>query len=182
MDLNKLDLILVIGMAASFILGCRRGFVLQLVSMLGFVVAWITAYLFYDDVVPWVAKVIPVDAFVSQTGFESYLKGIPLNQYIAAAISFSLLLFGVKLILTAAGHVLNILVRVPGLNMLNRWAGGLLALVEAAIAAFIVIQIMAVLPQTGVQALLMDSTAARWSMEWAPVLFNKMKELPATVM
>lgn len=179
--MNKLDIIVGIGLLLSFVLGYRRGFVLQLVSLLGFFLAWITAYLFYDDIAPWVGRFVPVESFVQQTGFESLLKELPLERFIVGAISFSLLLFSVKLVLSAAGHLLNLLAKAPGLNAVNRWSGGALSVLEAAVAAVVIIQIMAVLPYDSIQELLAASRMAEWAMEWVPVLFNKMKELPSSV-
>lgn len=179
--MNKLDLGIAIVLALSFVFGYRRGFVLQLVSFLGFFVAWLTAYLFYDDLAPWVGRIIPVASFISQSQYEPMLRGLKLEQYIIGAISFSLLLFAVKLGLAIAGHLLNLLARIPGLNALNRWSGGLLALVEAAALIIIVIQVLAILPNEPVQGLLSDSYVTDWSMEWVPLLFGKMKELPGTV-
>ncbi|MDF2924228.1 MAG: hypothetical protein K0R57_3142 [Paenibacillaceae bacterium] len=179
--MNKLDLAVVIVLALSFIFGYRRGFVLQLVSLLSLFVAWLAAYLFYDDIAPWVGQVIPVEAFVAQTGYEELLKDLRLDQYIIGAISFALLLFSVKIALSAAGRLLNVLAKIPGLNMVNRWSGGLLALLEGVVLIMVIIQIMAVIANEPVQAWLHGSRAAEWSMEWVPVLFGKMKELPATV-
>ncbi|MNL69934.1 Colicin V production protein [compost metagenome] len=83
-----------------------------------------------------------------------------------------------KLILTAAGHLLNVLAKVPGLTLINRWSGGALGLAEAAVLAAVAIQVMAVLPFESVQTLLDGSRAAEWSMQQVSVLFAKMKELP----
>jgi uncharacterized membrane protein required for colicin V production len=178
--MNKLDLIVLIGLAAAFIFGYRRGFVLQLVSFLGMFVAWLTAYLFYDDIAPWVGGMIPVEAFADYTGYGFILNGLKLEPYIIGAISFSMLLIGVKTGLTLAGHLLNVLAKVPGLNMMNRWSGGMLALLEAAAVAAVSVHIMTLLPNDTVQAMLSGSRAAGWTMEWLPALFGKMKELPTS--
>jgi uncharacterized membrane protein required for colicin V production len=176
----KLDWIVLAVLAVSFLFGYRRGFVMQLVSLLGLFVAWLTAYLFYDDLAPWVARVVPVQTFADYTGYDFVLKGFRLENYIIGTISFALILVGVKIALSAAGHVLNLLVKVPGLNMLNRWSGGLLALLEAALLASIALNIMAVMPYDSVQAFTNGSRAVQWSMEWLPALFGKMKELPSS--
>lgn len=178
--MNKLDLIVLIGLAAAFVFGYRRGFVLQLVSFLGLFVAWLTAYLFYDDIAPWVGGLIPVATFSDYTGYGFILNGLKLEPYIIGAISFALLFVGVKLGLTLAGHLLNVLAKVPGLNMMNRWSGGLLALLETAALAAVAVHVMALLPNDSVQSLLSGSRAAGWTMEWLPTLFGKMKELPSS--
>lgn len=179
--MNKLDFIVVIVLVLSFVLGYRRGFVLQLVSLLGLLAAFVAAYLFQDDIAPYVARFVPLDAFIQESGFESLFRGLSLEKYIIAAISFALLLFGVKLALTAVGHLLNLLVKAPGLNFINRWTGGALSVLEAAAAAAIAIQVMAILPYDSVQGMLEGSRAALWSMEWVPALFGNIKELPSSV-
>jgi uncharacterized membrane protein required for colicin V production len=176
--MNKLDLaVLVLGLLA-FILGYRRGFILQLVSFLSLAVAWIAAYLFYDDLAPYVGRLLPVEAWVDSSSYSTWLKGLRLDQYVIGAVSFAVIVFGVKLVLTAAGHLLNVLAKVPGLNLINRWSGGALGLAEAAVLAVVAIQVMAVLPNEPVQQLLEGSRAAEWSMQQVSLWFAKMKELP----
>ncbi|MFM9327648.1 CvpA family protein [Paenibacillus mesotrionivorans] len=176
--MNKLDLaVLVLGLLA-FILGYRRGFILQLVSFLSLVVAWIAAYLFYDDLAPYVGRLLPVEVWVDSSSYSTWLKGLRLDQYVIGAVSFAVIVFGVKLVLTAAGHLLNVLAKVPGLNLINRWSGGILGLAEAAVLAAVAIQVMAVLPNEPVQHLLEGSRAAEWSMQQVSLWFAKMKELP----
>ncbi|WP_438446548.1 CvpA family protein [Gorillibacterium sp. sgz5001074] len=178
--MNHTDAVVAAVLALSFLFGYRRGLVLQLVSFLSLFVAWLTAYLFYDDLAPWVGRMLPVGAFAEYPGYSFVANGLRLESYIVGAVTFTLILVGVKVGLSAAGHVLNVLVKVPGLNMLNRWSGGLLALVEAALAAAVILHLMALLPYDSVQALLSGSKAAQWAMEWLPVFFGKVKELPSS--
>lgn len=179
--MNNLDWIVGAVLALAFVFGYRRGLVLQLVSFLSLFVAWLAAYLFYDDLAPWVGRLLPTGAFADYPGYGFVIKGLRLENYIAGAVSFTLILIGVKVGLSAAGHVLNVLTKVPGLNMLNRWSGGLLGLAEAAAAAAVILHLMALLPYDHVQSLLSGSRAAAWTMEWLPAVFGKMKELPSSV-
>lgn len=178
--MNKLDLAVLVVLAAAFLFGYRRGFILQLVSFLSLFVALLTAYLFYDDIAPWVGGMLPVGTFADYTGYGFILNGLKLEPYIVGAVSFALLLFAVKIGLTLAGHMLNVLAKIPGLNMLNRWSGGLLALTEAAAVAAVAVHLMTLMPNDTVQGLLSGSRAAEWTMEWLPVLFGRMKELPSS--
>lgn len=182
LSMNHLDWVVLAVLAVSFFLGYRRGFLTQLISFLSLFVAWIAAYTFYDRLAPWVAKVVPVSSWADYTGYGGLLKGTRVETYIVNTISFSLILLGIKIGLSAAGHVLNILVKVPGLNGLNRWTGAFLALVEAAAVAAVVLQILALLPYDGIQSLLAGSEAARYTMEWLmPAILGKIKELPSSV-
>lgn len=56
-ELSTLDWVLVAVLAASVLLGLKRGFVAEVMALLGWLVAWLAARLFAADVLPWLTAV-----------------------------------------------------------------------------------------------------------------------------
>ena len=44
-----LDLIILIILGFGFLIGLKRGFILQIIHLTGFIIAFIIAYLYYDQ-------------------------------------------------------------------------------------------------------------------------------------
>ena len=172
--INPLDTAMLVLFAASIIFGYRRGFVLQFVSLLSLFVAWLAAYLFYDDVSPVLGKLVATEVFARYPNYAYVAQGLSLDTYILNAISFVAVFTVVKLGLGLAGHMLNLIAKVPGLNALNRWTGAALALVEAAAMAIVLIYFMTLLPVDGVQELLERSRWADNFLSFVPYMLGKM--------
>lgn len=181
MNPNALDWIVYVLAAAACIIGYRRGFAAQLVSLLSLFVAWLTAYFFYDDAAHWVGKLVPVEAFVSYTKYEFIVRTLKIDRYVVNALSFLLIFLLVKIGLVLAGHVLSLIAKVPGLNALNRFGGALLALLETTALLLIAVHAMAILPSDGAQRLLAGSQAAQWLIGLTPSLWEALQSLPRTI-
>ena len=54
-----LDLALIVLLLLGFFIGVKRGFILQLIHMIGFVVSFVVAYVYYDTVAPKLRLWIP---------------------------------------------------------------------------------------------------------------------------
>lgn len=173
--MNTLDIIVSIVLAAAFLIGYRRGFIRQLVSVLGLAVATLAAYLFYDDLAPLTGRLLPLETFATYPKYEFLVKNLQLDRYAVNVISFAFVFFVVKLILNYAGHVLNAIAKIPGLNVINRLAGALLGLLEAAVIILACIYIMTILPSDPVQQILSGSKAAPFFMNLVPELWNSIK-------
>ncbi|ANE46170.1 hypothetical protein SY83_07685 [Paenibacillus swuensis] len=179
--MNTLDYILIsIGLIGSFI-GYRRGLLIQLVSILGFFAAYVAAFVFYDDVSPWLQNVFPVEALPSYQNMEFALKGLKLERYLYNTVAFALLFFTVKIALTFAGRTLNLITKVPGLNAVNQWSGAMLAILEVILLAIIAVNVMKMLPSESVNRLLEQSRTAQWLFDTTPILADKLRQLWITV-
>lgn len=179
--MNGLDIALVVALLVGWVAGYSRGLVTQLVSMLGLIIAWMMAYLFHDDLAPILATWLPLSSFASYSEYVYLAREWKVDAYIYKILSFVLILFGTRICLSVAGHLLNLIVRFPGLNALNRWAGGLVGLLEVALLAILIVHILAILPNDSVQEWLADSKISAYIMDRVPILFTKAKELPSSV-
>src|SRR5690606_32302736 len=155
------DLILIIILLMGFIIGVRRGFILQIVHLTGFIVAFIVAYLYYDDLMPKIILWIPYPTFGDTETMKFLFEGTNLETTYYRAIAFAIIFFGTKFVWHIIGSLLDFLANLPFLKQINGWAGGLLGFVEVYLVVFIVLYIGALLPVELVQSNINDSIMAK---------------------
>jgi uncharacterized membrane protein required for colicin V production len=174
--MNILDVSVCVIFVGALIIGYTRGFISQMVSLLGLIIAYVVAYKFYDQLAPWVGRLLPVQTFAAYSKYEFAIQTLHLNVYVINAISFAILFFAVKVALSVVGRLLNIVAKVPGLNLLNRLSGTLLSLMEVTVLVVIVVQIMAIMPSDKVQAIFKDSITAPYFVDAWMYFENKISE------
>ncbi|KIL37879.1 CvpA family protein [Gordoniibacillus kamchatkensis] len=175
--MNGLDWVLLAVVLGGLVLGYSRGFIGQIVSFAGLFVAYIVAYKFYGDLAPIVKNTIALPSAQTYQKYEFFAKTLNLETYIVNAISFALLFFGVKLALVVAGHALNFIAKAPGLNLVNRSAGALLGLAEAALIVVVGVNVMTILPSDPIQSLLQHSMLAPYALDGFPAIAGKLRHL-----
>ncbi|MCD1259318.1 CvpA family protein [Paenibacillus athensensis] len=175
--MNGLDMVMLALLALALIIGYRRGFIAQIISLSGFLLAYLVAFWLYRDLAPILSQLFPVSVFESYAKYEFVVKGLHLDTYVFNALAFALLFFVVKLGLTVAGKVLHLIAKAPGLNFLNRWSGALLGLVEALLILVIAVNVMTIWPADSVQRLLSGSQLAPYCIDGFPAVAGKLQEL-----
>lgn len=83
-----LDLAIFIILLFGFLVGLRRGFILQLIHVIGFIVAFVVAYMYYDQLAPKLTLWIPYPNFGSDSAFQLLLDNGNLEVAYYRAISF----------------------------------------------------------------------------------------------
>ena len=58
-DKEMIDLAILLILAIGFIIGLRRGFILQIIHLTGFIAAFIVSYLYFDDLAPKLELWVP---------------------------------------------------------------------------------------------------------------------------
>jgi uncharacterized membrane protein required for colicin V production len=177
MNMNGLDYTLLALAVGGLIIGYYRGFVAQIISLVGFFIAYLIAFKFYRDFAPLLHKTISLPASGSYDKFEFIVRGLNLETYILNALAFAILFFGTKLALTVIGRVLNLIAKVPGVNLINRWSGALLGIAEAALIIIIAVNVMTILPSDAIQRLLSGSSLAPHLINGIPSLAGKLQAL-----
>jgi uncharacterized membrane protein required for colicin V production len=177
MNMNGLDYALIALTVGGLVIGFYRGFVAQIISLAGFFIAYFIAFKFYRDFAPVLNKTIPLPASGSYDKFEFIVKGLNLETYIMNALAFAILFFGTKLALTFIGRVLNLIAKVPGVNLINRWSGAMLGVAEAALIIFVAVNVMTILPSEAIEHLLSGSTFAPHLINGIPSLAGKLQDL-----
>lgn len=161
----------------GLLIGYFRGFIAQIVSIAGMILAYLIAFYFYKDVAPLLKNAISLPTYQNYQKYEFVVKGLKLDTYILNAIAFALLFFGVKLALVIIGRALNVLAKTPGLNAINRWSGALLGLAEALLIVIIAVNVMTIIPSDGNQKLLASSSIAPYLINELPHVAGKLHDL-----
>ncbi|WP_428909326.1 CvpA family protein [Niallia sp. Krafla_26] len=171
-----LDLILLIILIFGFLIGLKRGFILQVIHLTGFIIAFIVAYLYYDKLAPKLTLWIPFPNFSSDSALSLVLDGVNLEDAYYRAIAFVVIFFAVKILLQIIGSMLDFIAQIPILKQLNVWAGGILGFIEVYLIMFIVLFIAAILPIEGIQSALTDSFLSNLITYHTPILSNLIQD------
>jgi len=175
--MNSLDYVIITVVTLGLLLGYLRGFIAQIVSISGFILAYLVAFYFYKDFAPVLRNAVSLPTYQNYEKYEFIVKGLNLDTYILNAIAFAILFFGVKVALIVIGRTLSLIAKVPGLNALNRWSGALLGLAEALLIVIIAVNVMTIVPADGLQKLLSSSSVAPYLINELPDIAGKLQDL-----
>lgn len=165
---NLADVSIAVLAAGAAAYGYYRGFLMQLVSVAGFILALVTAYLLFDETALALRRLVPLSGLKAYDKYAFWVEGLNLDVYAYNAIAFALLFAVAKLVLALAGRLLNLLSKLPVIHGINRWSGALLGLLEAALIAVIAVHVLSIVPADSVQRVLAQSHAAHVIMERMP--------------
>ncbi|WP_335872886.1 CvpA family protein [Bacillus sp. 2205SS5-2] len=171
-----LDLILLIIFVISFFIGLRRGFILQLIHMTGFIIAFVVAYLYHDELAPKLTLWIPYPALNEESTLSMIFDATNMDQAYYRAIAFAIIFFVVKIITQIIGSMLDFLAQFPLLKQFNSGAGAVLGFIEMYLIVFILLYIAALLPVGFVQTAISDSVMAENMIKHTPILSDQLKE------
>lgn len=170
------DVILIILLIFGFLIGLKRGFILQLFHLVGFIVAFIAAILYYDDLGSRLSLWIPYPD-LSDGAWADFLDALPLENGFYNAIAFAIIFFAVKILLQIIASMLDFVAYLPVLKSINKMLGAVLGFVEIYLILFIVLYILALTPIEGVQSWITDSSLALFIIENTPYFSDKITEL-----
>lgn len=172
-----LDLVVLAILVIGFFVGLKRGFILQSIHLAGFIVAFIIAYIYYEQLAPKLTLWIPYPNFGDNGALNLIFENGNLEAAYYRAIAFAAIFFAVKILLQIIGSMLDFVSNLPILRQLNVWAGGLLGFVEVYLIMFIVLYIAALLPIQAIQDPLNDSILAENIIKNTPVFSQQIKQL-----
>lgn len=171
-----LSLALLILLVIGFFVGLRRGFILQLIHMIGFIISFIVAYIYYDDLAPKLRLWIPYPDFDPGNTLQMVLDGVGMDEAFYRAIAFAIIFFAVRIVLGIIGSALDFVASLPILKTLNVWAGGILGFVEIYLLLFILLYIAALLPVPAIQEAINGSFLAKGMINYTPFLSAELKK------
>ncbi len=132
-QLGWVDLALLAVLAFSVLLGLWRGLVFELVSLLGWVVAWVLA----NALGPWLAGVLPGGANASPLRLWACYGGVFVVVLLAC---------------TAFARLLRALISATPLSVIDRLMGGAFGALRAALVMVVVATLVALSPFSKAQA------------------------------
>jgi uncharacterized membrane protein required for colicin V production len=172
-----LDLAIFIFLIIGFFVGLKRGFILQLVHLIGFIIAYVAANSYYDELAPKLTLWIPYPNFGNVTSLKILTDNSNMEASFYRAIAFVIIFFAVKVLLQIIGSMLDFVAHLPILRQLNVWAGGLLGFIEVYLVIFILLYISALVPIELLQNGLDDSVMAKAIVNHTPILSQQIKSL-----
>ncbi|WP_077214185.1 CvpA family protein [Bacillus dakarensis] len=172
-----LDFAIFIILVFGFLVGLKRGFILQLIHFVGFIIAFIVSYLYYDELADKLTLWIPYPNFGSDSTFQLLLDNGNLESAYYRAIAFVVIFFAAKILLQIIGSMLDFVASLPILKTLNIWAGGILGFLEVYLLLFILLFIAALLPIDAVQSAIGHSIGAALIVEHTPFFSEQFKEI-----
>ncbi|MTH52909.1 hypothetical protein GKZ89_05755 [Bacillus mangrovi] len=172
-----LDLIIAVILLGGILTGLRRGFIMQLVHLTGFILAYIVAYLYYDDLAPKLELWIPYPSMGQGQGAITFFAGAQLEEAYYRAIAFAILFFGTKIAAQIIGSMLDFIAMLPVLKQLNRWGGSILGFAEVYLIVFILLFIGGLLPMENIQDAMGGSFLADAIVHHTPYFSDKVDEL-----
>lgn len=170
--------VLIIGLLLLGVLrGLKRGFILQVFHLVGFVVAFIVAALYYDQLADHLNMWIPYPNLPEEETWAVFLDSLPLESAFYNAVAFAIIFFGVKIILSIISSMLDFVAELPVLHSINGLLGGILGFIESYVVLFVLLYIAALLPLGTVQQAIEHSSVAQFMIEHTPLLSAQLKSL-----
>ncbi len=172
-----LDILILLLLIAGLFVGAKRGLIVQLIHMTGFVIALIVAYTYYKPLAEKFVLWIPYPAIDSGSSLTIAIDRLDLDQTFYQLIAFALIFFIIKFALSLVASMFDFLKYLPVLGFISKIIGAVLGFIEFYIILFIVLYILALLPISPFQNLMQNSTLASYLLEHTPFLSEKVKEL-----
>ncbi|WP_249870928.1 CvpA family protein [Oceanobacillus saliphilus] len=172
-----LDLILIVILIFGILMGLKRGFILQLLHLTGFIIAFIVAVMYYDELGTRLALWIPYPELSNESAWAGFLQSLPLETAFYNAIAFALIFFAVKIILQIIASMLDFVASIPIISSVNKLLGAVLGFLEVYLISFILLYILALTPIEGIQNAINNSAIALFVIEQTPYLSEKVLDL-----
>jgi uncharacterized membrane protein required for colicin V production len=176
-DRMLLNLILLVILASGFLMGFRRGLILQLVHLAGFVISYIIAMMYYKPLAGTLKFWIPFPTSASQSDMFQFLGNMDLQTAYYRAIAFVILFIAVKIILNILGSMLNFLAELPILRSVNHLSGALLGFIEVYLILFFLLYAGSLTPISEIQSSIGQSSLAQSMIAHTPVFSKMFKDM-----
>lgn len=171
-----LDIILFLLLIGGVIVGAKRGLVVQLLHMVGFIVALFVAYRYYKPLSAYFVLWIPYPAVTDESRFTMAIGQLDLDQTFYQLFAFALIFFAVKFGLQLLASMFDFLKYLPVLGFLSKILGAILGFIEVYVLLFFFIYVFALLPIEFIQTHLENSWIAKSILENTPYFSEKVKE------
>lgn len=172
-----INLILIGLLVFGFLIGLKRGFILQSFHLIGFFVSFIVAAMYYDHLAPHVDLWIPYPELSDESSWAIFLQALPLESGFYNAISFAAIFFVTKIVLQIIASMLDFVADLPILHSVNKISGAVLGFLEIYFILFIVLFILALTPLESVQSWINDSSVAIFIIEQTPYFSDRIHDL-----
>lgn len=171
------SLLLLAFLLFGLLMGLKRGFILQVFHLVGYIIAFLIAANFYDKLSPKLSLWIPYPELSGDQTWAVFLDTLPLQNGFYNAISFAVIFFATKIVLQIIATMLDFVASIPFVRPINRLLGATLGFVEVYLILFIILFILALTPIDSVQAAIEQSRIAVLIIEKTPFLSSRLEGL-----
>jgi uncharacterized membrane protein required for colicin V production len=172
-----LDIAVLLLLIMGFFIGLKRGFIMQLIHLTGYIIAYIAANIYCDDLASKLILWIPYPGFGDNTTLKVLTNSTNIEAAFYRAIAFIIIFITVKMFLLVIGRMLSFIARLPILRQLNVWVGGIFGFCEIYLIVFILLYMAALVPMDLLQNTLSHSIMAEAMIKHTPVLSDQMKQI-----
>jgi len=147
--------------------GYRRGLVLQILNTIGYIIVWLAARFGAKPLAAGIGQ------FVGNLSLNSSVSAVTASQssgFFLNGIAFSAILTVGFFITHRIAYTLNKVTWLPVIHQVNSLAGGLINLVIRYVVIFLILNLIILLPSTGLQKSYQASPVAQFIVKQTPVL------------
>lgn len=170
-----LDLILLFLFLGGLITGFRRGLIVQLIHMTGFIIALIVAYIYYIPLSEKFVLWIPYPGVTAASKLSWTVEQLDLDQTFYRVLAFVIIFVVVKFVLQLIASMFDFLKFLPVLGFLSRFGGAVLGLIEFYILIFLLLYLLSMLPLEFIQEMIGKSLLADAIFEHTPIISETVK-------
>lgn len=172
-----IDIVIIVMLVLGFLVGIKRGFVMQIMRLVGTVASYVFAFVYAKQLGPHLELWVPFPQIGSDTFLEEYIQDSTLEQSFYYVIAFIILFVISKIVLFYIGSLLDFIARIPILKQINSLFGGAFGTIEIYLVIFVVLLIATKLPVETVQTHLDNSVLSEIIIEHTPYISEKIKTL-----
>lgn len=173
-----IDIIILFLLLMGTLVGLKRGFILQFIKLISFVVSILVASIFYQSLAPQLTW-IPAPNFSGGQAQLAFFSGNLETAYYNT-IGFIILFILTKILLAIIGGLLTTIASIPVIKQVNKLLGGVLGFLETYLFVFILLFVAALLPVDALQTMMSKSMLADVIVGNTPYLSGLVKDLWST--
>ncbi|MGE6628946.1 CvpA family protein [Bacillus sp. NPDC077027] len=173
-----IDIIILFLLLMGTLVGLKRGFIIQFIKLVSFIVSILVASLFYKALAPQLTW-IPSPDFSGGQAPLAFISGNLETAYYHT-IAFIILFILTKILLVIIGGLLTTIASIPVIKQMNKLLGGVLGFLETYLFVFILLFVAALLPVDTLQILMSKSILADVIVNHTPYLSSLVNELWTT--
>ncbi len=171
-----LDLLIVFLLVGGLITGFRRGLIVQLIHMTGFIIALIIAYSYYKQLAEKFVLWIPYPGVDASSKLSMTVKQLDLDETFYRLLAFVVIFLAAKFLLQLIASMFDFLKYLPVFGFIARFGGAFLGFIEFYILLFFILYLGALLPIDFIQNMINKSLLANTMFEHTPLLSETVKK------
>lgn len=171
--MNGFDMIVLLLLAGALIQGYQQGLVMQVTSLVSYLLSLWIAFHFTDELAPVLSNLWDLPDSAQQ----GWMALLPVDKMIYSAMAFFILLIGARWVLSIFASLLNQVASFPVLHSINKAGGAILGLAKVMLITFIMVNVLAVLPWSTGQEAVEGSKVAHAITGWTPDLTRELDRL-----